>query len=122
MNSMGTGENQKKTPSLLHMLGWMVGLALKIAFIEFVSSCVILKKFSGNGNCVADRRCHKVIQHIPPENMVLKYFISFFFWLFLYKPCQINTRFIRKHASLFIASLYSFTSFPTNRYIQDLTQ
>lgn len=66
--------------------------------------CDSEKKLGGmEANCVPDRRCNKVIQQRSPENMVLKYFISFFLWLFLYKPCQVNTMFIRKHVSLFIA-------------------
>lgn len=69
-------------------------------------------------NYVADRRCHKVIQHISPENIVLKYFISFFFH-FLSEHYQINTMLIGKHVYVYP---YSFRSFPTNRYIQDLTQ
>lgn len=66
---------------------------------------------------VADKRCHKVIQHLPPENIILKYFISFFLRLFFINPvrliqCLLESMFLYVYP-------YSFTSFPTKRHIQD---
>lgn len=85
-----------------------MGLALKVAFTEFVTRnwlCESGKKLvEMEANCIADWRCHKVIQRVSPENIFFEVFYSFgVFWLFIYKSCQINTIFIRKHVSLCIS-------------------
>lgn len=59
-----------------------------------------------------------MIQHISPENIGLRYFISLFFGCYYINhvrliQCLLESMFLYVYP-------YSFTSFPTNRYTQVL--